>query len=88
MHSLPLRSKKKEKFVLDPNFNLEASYFYQDVNKTQWDQIRIFILSYLKENKNDTITLNGFFSKFPNLKKGEHNIVQLRKMYYKYITHY
>ena len=71
---------KKEKFVLDPNFNLDASYFYQDVTKTQWDQIRVFILNYLKENKADNSSLKAFFSNYPNLKKGEHNIVQLRKM--------
>jgi len=74
------KSSRKEKFILDPKFNLEESYFYQDVSKSQWDQIRIFIMNYLKDNKTDNSILKDFFQNYPNLKKGEHNMNQLRKM--------
>ncbi len=76
-----IKIAKKDLPLLDPNFNLEENYFYQDLPKSQWDQIKNFIMVYLNECKEDKIILKVFFDNYSKLKRGEHNIQKLKKMY-------
>lgn len=73
---------KKEKFLLDPNFSLDASYFYQDLKENEWTDITEFLHNYFSSELASISPLYTaeFFKKFPNLHKGSHNITKLRSM--------
>lgn len=76
-----VKAPKKVKLLLDPEYNHEERYFYQDLEETQCEEIRGFILSYLIGGKNDEIELRTFFAAHPKLKKGDHNVKKLKTMY-------
>jgi len=74
-------TKKKEVNKLDPSFNIDECYFYQELPKSEWDQLKNFVFNYLRECKDDKSLLKENLEKFPKLKKGEHNIIKLKKLY-------
>ena len=60
--------------VLDPNFNIDENYFYQELTNNEWDEIKNFILS--KETLKE-IDIENFFSSYPKIYKGSDNINKL-----------
>ena len=60
--------------VLDPNFNIDENYFYQELTNNEWDEIKNFILS--KETLKE-IDIENFFSSYPKIFKGSDNINKL-----------
>ena len=72
--------EKEEKRVFQNNINLDKTYFYQNVTPTQWKEISNFLTeSLFSENLSKEEIIN-FFSRFPNLSKGENNLKKLRQM--------
>ena len=68
--------------LLDDTFNLEKSYFYQEISSSDLNSIKNFISSYFSNNNTDQESLKSFFPNFKNLKKGEHNLKKLKEVFY------
>jgi phosphatidylserine/phosphatidylglycerophosphate/cardiolipin synthase-like enzyme len=68
--------------LLDDTFNLEKSYFYQEISSSDLNSIKKFMSSYISNNNTDYESLRSFFSIFPNLNKGEHNLKKLKQAFY------
>ena len=58
--------------------NLDKTYFYQNLTPSQWKEISNFISSSLSNKNLEQKEIEYFFSNYPNLKKGDHNIKKLR----------
>jgi hypothetical protein len=71
---------KKPKLLLDPDYKLEEAYFYQNLTNENWDEIKNYLNEYFTSCKNSTQELKSFFDNYPKLKKGDHNVAQLKKM--------
>jgi hypothetical protein len=65
--------------LLDDTFNLEKSYFYQELSSSEFDSIKKFINWYFTDRSTDQDLLKTFFSHYPVLKKGEQNLKKLRQ---------
>ena len=66
-----LRAAKKPTFNLDPSFNLESNYFYQNLQQNEITEIKQYFTETISLNKIPTeIELDQFFNKYPNIKKG------------------
>ena len=74
------KAPKKEKLLLDPEYNHSERYYYQDLEENHWEEIRGFILSYLVEGRNNEGELKVFFDAHPKVKKGDHNVKKLKTM--------
>ena len=59
---------------------LDKEYFYQDLTYYEWKEISKFISSSLSNKNLEQKDIESFFSRFPNLIKGENNIIKLRKI--------
>jgi hypothetical protein len=70
----------KEKILLDPAYDLNKAYFYQDLSEAEWTEITEFIKNYFNLTSIEVDMLSNFFKKFPYLRKGEHNIQKLKSM--------
>ena len=68
----------QEKRIIDTN--LDKGYFYQDLTSYEWKEISNFISHSLSNKYLKEEDINSFFCKFPNLTKGENNIIKLRKI--------
>lgn len=67
------------KSLLDKKFNPEEAYFDKPLTQAEWKQIEAFADKYLEGE--DTEEVGKFLSKFPNLKRGEKNILKLREIF-------
>ena len=79
------KKEKVPKDALDLTYNIEENYFYQNLKKEEFSQIEIFFENYFKNintyNKTSEFSeVNNFLLKFPNIKKGEENVNQIKKM--------
>ena len=63
-----------------PQLQLDNSYFYQNVNPTQWKEITNFINTALIKNNLQYNDLETFFEKYQNLHKGENNLIKLKQI--------
>ena len=70
--------KEEEKTVIEKN--LDKEYFYEELTTCQWKEISNFISSSLSNKNLSENDIESFFSKYPNLSKGENNITKLRKI--------
>ena len=65
--------------LLDKNFNLEANYFEKDLSQNDWKNIETYVSKFLSGNTSES--LKTFFNKSPDLRKGDKNIENLRKIF-------
>ena len=65
--------------LLDKNFNLEANYFEKDLSQNDWKNIETYVSKFLSGNTSES--LKTFFNKYPDLRKGDKNIENLRKIF-------
>lgn len=65
---------------LDPNFNLEKSYFLKELSSSQWTAIKEHLNTFFAKGKNEEKTLQTFFAAYPGIKKGDQNLHTLRKL--------
>ena len=68
--------KEQEKKIVERN--LDKEYFYQNLTPKEWKEISNFISSSLSDKNLALQDIEYFFSNYPNLSKGEHNIIKLR----------
>lgn len=78
MHNRNYKRNNKRK-LLDETFNLEKSYFFQELKDSELDSIKAFIDSYFSKGIKDVEELEKFFTHYPVLTKGDQNIKKLRK---------
>jgi len=71
---------KTNKHDLEENFDYHGSYFYQKVTEREWVEIDVFFKAYFKNKASSVKAVKPFLEKFPNLKKGEDNILKFKKM--------
>lgn len=73
--------KTKIKQELPPvEIQLDKTYFYQDITPNEWKEISNFISSSLTNKDLQQEQIEYFFSQYPNLSKGDHNIIKLRQI--------
>jgi len=59
---------------------LDKTYFYQNLTPNEWKEISNFISSSLTNKNLQQEQIENFFSQYPNLSKGEDNIIKLRQI--------
>ena len=69
--------ENKQKIIVA---NLDKEYFYKDLTPYQWKEISNFISSSLANKNLQEKEIECFFNKYPNLYKGENNIIKLRQI--------
>ena len=74
-----LKKRKEEQRQLIES-QLDKEYFYQNLTPLQWKEISNFISSSLSNKNLKEEDIVHFFSHYPNLFKGEQNIVKLRQI--------
>ena len=70
--------KEEEKQKIESQ--LDKNYFYQDLTPLQWKEISNFISSSLTKKDLKEEDIIHFFSLYPNLLKGEQNVIKLRQI--------
>ena len=65
---------KKEKFILDPAFNLERDYFYQDLSEQDKSEITGFFAGYFGDGNKSVKDVGEFLGKYTILRKNKSNI--------------
>ena len=58
-------------------YDYNKNYFYQNISNSEWNSITSFIEKSISNRNLLKEDVTSFFSKFPNLSKGEHNIKKL-----------
>lgn len=71
---------KPPKIILDPNFNIETDYFYQELQEKHWTEIKNFLKEFLTSPSGLISSIENFFITHPNLKKGHKNLEKLQNM--------
>ena len=73
--------KTKIKQEIPPvEIQLDKTYFYQNITPNEWKEISNFISSSLTNKNLQQEQIEYFFSQYPNLSKGENNIIKLRQI--------
>ena len=73
--------KTKVKQEMPPvEIQLDKTYFYQNITPNEWKEISNFISSSLTNKNLQQEQIENFFSQYPNLSKGENNIIKLRQI--------
>ena len=72
------KTKKEIPEPFDMSFNLNKSYFYQNINQNEWNEISQFLEQFLQNNDTDEDALKLFFGSHPNIIKG--NVPQLQNV--------
>lgn len=76
------KTKAKQEFQQPIDIQLDKTYFYQNVTPNEWKEISNFISSSLTNKNLKPEEIEYFFSQYPNLSKGENNIIKLRQILY------
>ena len=73
------KTKNEQIENIDPAapYDYNKNYFYQNISNSEWNSISSFIEKSISNQNLLKEDINSFFSKFPNLSKGEHNIKKL-----------
>lgn len=66
--------------ALDPTYDINKNYFYQNVPPKEWEEIQTFIQSYISSQKTDEESIKTFLSQHPNISKGASNSEKLLTM--------
>ena len=74
------KKTKIKKEVPPVEIQLDKTYFYQNITPNEWKEISNFISSSLTNKDLQQEQIEYFFSQYPNLSKGEHNIIKLRQI--------
>ena len=72
-------NKKEQKSQYIESY-LDKTYFYQNLTNNEWKEITNFITTSLSNENLRQEDIEQFFSRYPNLYKGENNIIKLRKI--------
>lgn len=69
-----------KKSLLDEDYNFEENYFNKPLNNNEWEEIRKFLEKYFSNSNNNLQEVAKYFTQYSNLRKGKHNIKQLRQL--------
>lgn len=72
----PLKAPKEE-FDTSAPFDYNKNYFYQNLTTSEWNAISNFIETSLQNKALTKDQISEFFTKYPHLLKGEHNVKKL-----------
>ena len=80
---LPRELKAKTKCNLDPDFNLDRDYFYQNLTEIEEEEIKVYLKDFFKDDKiRDETEIKDFLGKYPNLRKNKANLDFIQKEYF------
>lgn len=72
------KAPKQKKELLSSDFDLNKTYFYQDLSHSEWEEVEKFVKDFLKGDiRGDP---SAFFLRYDKIKKGEHNVSKLNMM--------
>ena len=63
--------------LLDPTYDINTNYFYQNLSQKEWDDIKVYIKEFVSGNKTDGEILKTYLSQYPKLTKGGDNVTKL-----------